>query len=317
MSIDVVFSTDSAPEGERFDAWREFSQTTFGVLIEPYQKRPADFRAEVKASLKGPLAFFRYQTDGAHLVRGPSQIAGRTWNGYMIQRERGVGGRYANSDKEIRTRTGAVGLAPLDLPWLGWADACFDHDVLVVPTVLMEAHLPRTERPAFTTLPQMVGTEALAADYFDSLARQWNALDEAAAEASVEVLCRLIGVALGSRAVAANEAVTAGRLAAAKRLVERRLADPRLKVGGVAAALGISERTLEAAFAEAGLGFAAYVRRRRLEECREALRADPSRLIADIAYAWGFNSLSAFYRGFAQAFGLSPAEFREEARHVR
>lgn len=311
MAFGLSFSTDCAPEAERFDAWREFSHGTFGVLIEPLKQAPAGFEADVKASLKGPLVHFRYQTDGTHLVRGPSQIGRRTWNGYMITRERGRGGgRYANPLKEIRTGPGSLGVAALDIPWKGWADTRYDHDVLIVPTALLEAHLPAMERPPFVALTQPSGVEALAAEYFDSLSRHWDELDEPAMEIAAGVLCRLIGVALGARANSAPDAVAAGRLAAAKRHVESRLADPRLNAASAAAALRISERTLEGVFAQAGLSFAAHVRRRRLEQCREALLVDPTRAIADVAFAWGFNSLSSFYRGFVAEFGASPGDVR-------
>ena len=142
--------------------------------------------------------------------------------------------------------------------------------------------------------------------------RQWDQLDDAAMEAAAGILCRLLGVALGVRPDAAPEAVAAGRLAAAKRHVEARLADPRLNAASAAAALRVSERTLESVFAQAGLSFAAYVRRRRLEQCREALLVHPARSIADVAFAWGFNSLSSFYRAFVAEFGMSPGDLREQ-----
>jgi transcriptional regulator GlxA family with amidase domain len=56
----------------------------------------------------------------------------------------------------------------------------------------------------------------------------------------------------------------------------------------------------------------ASVRRRRLEQCREALFVTPTRSIADITFAWGFNSLSSFYGGFVAEFGISLGELREQ-----
>ena len=66
------------PEAESFDAWREFSLATFGVLIEPLMRGPAGFKAHVKARLKGALALFRYQTDGT--APGPRPLADRAAN---------------------------------------------------------------------------------------------------------------------------------------------------------------------------------------------------------------------------------------------
>ena len=78
----------------------------------------------------------------------------------------------------------------------------------------------------------------------------------------------------------------------------------------MAAALGISVRTLHLAFEPTGVSFARHVLHRRLEECRAALLADRTRPVIDIAFAWGFSGLSSFYRAFQTAFDLSPGELR-------
>ena len=49
-----------------------------------------------------------------------------------------------------------------------------------------------------------------------------------------------------------------------------------------------------------GKAFAADLRRAGL----------PARTIPDVAFAWGFNSLSSFHRAFAAEFGLSPGDLR-------
>ena len=72
----------------------------------------------------------------------------------------------------------------------------------------------------------------------------------------------------------------------------------------------MSERALRALFAPTGVSFNAYVRSCRLEECRAALITDPGRQVSEMALAWGFGSLSTFYRAFQSAFGISPSELR-------
>ena len=129
----------------------------------------------------------------------------------MIQRERG-GPRYANPVKDFHSRPGALIIGASEIPWESWAEAHCDHDVLIVPKALMDPHLPAKERPVVTMLARLMGFEALAAEYFDSLARQWDELDEKELEAAAGFLCRLIGVALGARTELAPEAVAAGRL---------------------------------------------------------------------------------------------------------
>ena len=107
------------------------------------------------------------------------------------------------------------------------------------------------------------------------------------------------------------------RLAAARRHVERHLVDPALGPTQTAAALWISVRQLHLLFEPAGESFSRYVLRRRLEACRAALAspAEAGRSVVDIAYGWGFDSLSTFYRAFREAFGVAPGDLRIAA-HV-
>ncbi|MEV4179337.1 helix-turn-helix domain-containing protein [Nonomuraea sp. NPDC049709] len=56
----------------------------------------------------------------------------------------------------------------------------------------------------------------------------------------------------------------------------------------------------------------AWVRRRRLERCRQDLRdpAQQDRPVAAIGARWGFLSAAHFSRAFRDAYGVSPGESR-------
>jgi AraC-like DNA-binding protein len=90
------------------------------------------------------------------------------------------------------------------------------------------------------------------------------------------------------------------------------LSEPDLTAARVAAAMKISVRQLHLLFEPTGTSFAEHVLDRRLEECRAILEGPSSRArsVTDIAFAWGFNSLSSFYRAFGQRFGVSPGMVR-------
>jgi AraC-like DNA-binding protein len=92
------------------------------------------------------------------------------------------------------------------------------------------------------------------------------------------------------------------------------LADPGLTPEKAAAALKMSVRQLHLLFEPSGTSFAQHVLQRRLEECRAAL-LNPvgGRSVAEIAFAWGFNSLATFHRNFREAFGITPGEVRGAA----
>jgi len=138
------------------------------------------------------------------------------------------------------------------------------------------------------------------------------------AEAALHNLCGLAALACNASDDAragSRQTVQEVRLAAARRYIDDHLADPALSPDSAAAALGISVRGLHVLFEPTGESFNRYVLRRRLEACREAL-ASPvhaRRSVIDIAYSFGFDSLSTFYRTFRNAFGTAPGDLRAGA----
>ena len=146
-----------------------------------------------------------------------------------------------------------------------------------------------------------------------ALAEQAAHLEPAAADAAIDAFCRLLAVAAGTAPGAlegGREALRAAALERARRYVDAHLADPDLSAVGVARAVEVSERQLQRLFEGTGESFARYVLRRRLEEVRAALTRPGARPVTDLALAWGFGSLTAFYRGFHKAYGAAPGELR-------
>ena len=63
--------------------------------------------------------------------------------------------------------------------------------------------------------------------------------------------------------------------------------------------------------------FSRTVTAMRLDEARGQLLENPTRPVADIAFACGFESLATFYRGFRSAFGMAPGDVRDTAGSAR
>jgi AraC family transcriptional regulator, positive regulator of tynA and feaB len=75
-----------------------------------------------------------------------------------------------------------------------------------------------------------------------------------------------------------------------------------------------STRYLHKVFAESDVTVARYILNRRLEKCAAALmvlKAQTSS--AELAYSWGFKSLSYFGKAFSRRYGTSPGEHRMRA----
>ncbi len=131
----------------------------------------------------------------------------------------------------------------------------------------------------------------------------------------VHELAALVFDAGGDAARPETSGVRAGRLAAMKQDILRRLAQGSLSVGEIARSQQISERYIRDLFASEGTTFSDFVREARLARARRLL-ADPRqayRPINAIAYECGFGDLSYFNRTFRQRYGMTPSEAREKA----
>lgn len=99
--------------------------------------------------------------------------------------------------------------------------------------------------------------------------------------------------------------------------LEVHLRDESLDVQTTCKALGMSRTQLYDVLAASGKTFWAYVRNRRLDECKRALSRDPGRTVAEVCTLWGFTDQSSFTRMFRKRFGLTPGQVRREHQAIK
>jgi AraC-like DNA-binding protein len=88
-----------------------------------------------------------------------------------------------------------------------------------------------------------------------------------------------------------------------------------LSLRGLAGQLGVSSHQLsELVNTRLGMGFARYVRQRRVEAAKALLLAAPSQSVLTVGMDTGFRSQSAFYAAFKDVTGQSPGEWRDANR---
>ena len=303
-------SAEELPERDRFDAWNAAIFSTLAIRVEPLPDMDQPFHARFSARASGPLMNCNFDADGFYATHQNSELAHRMWDCYWIYRELGQGAWFNTDGQEWVSGPDDLVIGDTDVPFLSRPSGRYAHQLWVVPKSMIDPHLPALGRPLLTRLSGRGGIEALATSYLDTLAREWEDISEAEMGPVTETLCRLIGVACGTAAGAHPDAIRAGRLTGARRYIGSHLDDPALSPANAAASLGISVRALHLLFESTDTSFARTVLRRRLEECRSALLANPVRPVTDIAFAWGFNNLSTFYRAFQAAFGLTPGDLR-------
>lgn len=192
--------------------------------------------------------------------------------------------------------------------------------VLMLPGTGLELPRGAVSSVTATRLPGDEGVGALAADFLGGLSDRMHVLAGRSAARLGHSAVDLVGAVLTERAEDADGDDDAGGhealRAAARTFAEDHLADPRLGPPMIAAHLFLSVRRLHEMFQGEERTLSAWIRHRRLEQCRRAL-LDPAhadRPVSRIGAAWGFPDAAHFSRSFKQEFGLSPAQFRARAR---
>jgi len=316
--MEFRFSTDDVPERQRFAFWADSLTSSIGTQRLPVAGAAAPFQASFSGRSIGSMFNTRAEADAHHILRQKHDIARRPWGAYWIYREAGAGMWCKYDRREFVSRTGDMFISDADLPFETQTSTRYAYESWLIPKTLLDPFLPNPRQPLMRRLDHAGGgVDALAVTYLEALTRNVDSIPEAAIWPLVDTMVRLLGVACGAATMEHADAVRLGRLVEAKRYIDHNLASTELSTASVAGSLGISIRTLHELFEPADVSFARHVLRRRLEECRKALLGDPERAVTDIAFAWGFNSLSTFYRTFQTAFGMSPSDSRAAERDAR
>lgn len=309
----ISISTDARPDSEQFDFWREeCGEGMFGVTGE--RPRPGAFKGRADLTMTGSLLRFEFDVDNFVTTRRHQEIARLGWQDWIaVFHEKGEVTQHVHRGREIVTRTGDLIVADFTLPFSNTPRGthCL-NDIWFLPRTLIEPHLPAGNGPLSTHFTGQTGVGAIIQAYIGGLGATLESLNELEAAVVADNLGRLIAIGCGSLAAEQRGAVDAGQLAAIKQHIRRNLADPHLSPGSVAAAHLVSIRRVHLLFEPTGTSFSGYVTQLRLTACHAAL-LDPmnaQRSVMDVAFAWGFNSLSTFYRGFARQFGMSPRDMR-------
>lgn len=313
MRLDL--STDAVPPEHRFDFWRATYCDPVGLLVEP-PENGAPFTAHISKVPVGPLFHIEWRGITPCVVRRTRREIARCQSDCLtIRRESSAGVHIRYPAREFVLSAGDMLIADYDLPFENYPmDSRVEHSFWKIPKAAVAPYCSSFGTPLPHHVHVTDATSRLLSAYLDGLEREAANMPPQTLAHVSDHLCRLVAVVLGAACDERSDGVREGRLAQAKQYVERHLSDPGLSPASVASALRISVRSLHLAFELEDTSVARYILRRRLEECRSMVMSDPHRPITDIAFAWGFNSLSAFYRAFQAAFEVAPGDLRAARR---
>jgi AraC-like DNA-binding protein len=319
-----TWSTDVVQTGDRFAYWREMrAKRLFGVTIEMPKRQQAHFHGSLSTQPIGGATIVEMHASPYDVRRTDSDIAHSASDSLCIyQQLDGACWFETGPEAEFVIRTGELALSNSDLPYrtAPTTEKGFHLRLVKIPFAQCRTFIANPSDLVAQRLTPEPGVGALFASYFQSFVAQAPHLKGPAADAAVLMLAQLALVARGVTAPKqeqAQEALRAARLERVRQFVESSLHRPDLTPARTATLLAMSVRQLHLLFAPTGTTFARYVMSRRLERARLLLSLDARRPVLEIALACGIESSSVFYRGFREAYGMSPNEFRESLPDAR
>ena len=191
--------------------------------------------------------------------------------------------------------------------------------LIAIPDNLMRRHLTC---PDDVVAVRMAGARGMTGVLSDFIRSFWDCRADAADPAvALRMSYTLLDLIAAAYSVSPHARHEQSSLVAAHRVriagyIEAHLRDPHLSPTMVAQACKITVRYLHHLFSAGSETVTQYIQRRRLEECARALIDAPvrDRLVTEIAFDYGFNSLTHFGRVFRNQFGLTPSAYRRAAR---
>lgn len=187
---------------------------------------------------------------------------------------------------------------------------------LLIPRAALEEVNGRAWTPAGVMLGGEAPATRLLVSYLDTLSATLPALGPSAVAAARNATLELLMGALRVEGDAPSTSMAQPALRAAMdHYIERHLLDGAIPVNAIAAAHGVSKRTVNRIFNATGQTVGEVIRVRRLARARGEL-AESDRAVSSIAHRWGFSDTAHFSRTFKAHYGASPTEYRLSARRV-
>lgn len=304
-----LFSTDLLPVSDRIDAWQWNAQQICGNCQVRLPK--ASFHGSIEIRNIGGLPLTRFSSSALSFSKWPCDVATPQNRSCLVITQIAGARQYSQGDDEVLLRPGDSTLIDSCTPWSSTCDSNCVRLYLRVPRWMMENRLGLREIPM---VRKLAGTSTFGA----TLARLAQMLyedvvlmeEDEIAGALDNYFKTLASCVRGYELHSAEPAPELrGRIS---RFIHEHIGETTLRPSQIAAEMGISLRHLHRVFSLTGNSVGDYIRRLRLEQCRNDL-LDPrlrDKSITEIAFARGFCDAAHFSHTFRNQYGISARSFR-------
>jgi AraC family transcriptional regulator, positive regulator of tynA and feaB len=310
-----TWSTAGLPDSEQFAYWHTAVWEAF-VPVSVERPGEGSFDGAVSAHAVGPLGISRIDSAPQKVIRTAEQVRSKAGDVYFCNLPLSPGSWAGQDGRRAELAPGDLVIIDGSEPFELGFERSFDQVSITLPHDLLAPLLATPRLASAVRIRGDQGVGAIAGAALRSLAAGGEQLDAMAARAVVDALSRLLALALGGASASAPRPPRALLLASAIDEIERRHSDPALSPEHVAESLNISTRYLHQLFSDRGVSFGRHLLARRLEHCKGDLGdlAHLGQSIGEIAWSHGFQDPSHFGRAFKARHGLTPGQWRGQAR---
>jgi AraC-like DNA-binding protein len=301
-------------EARSFAEWHTLVSESF-VPLQVRTDSPAGFTGRLRSRVLDELSVVEVTANSHEVLRTPALITRSDRLYYKLNLQLSGTGILIQDNREATLRPGDLAVYDTHRPYTLAFDDDFRTLVLMFPHDVLDLPAEMVADLTAVRLGPEAGIGRMVSPFMVQLAENLELLSGPSghrlAHNAVDLLATLFESELqtGIPAPAGNHRLLLEKI---RHYIEANLGDPELSPTGIAAAHFISTRHLHSVFHDAGTTVAAWIRTRRLEQCRRDLR-DPlmsDRPVGMIASRWGFTDAAHFSRIFRGTFGVPPSTYR-------
>lgn len=306
------FSTDSVPQQDRFDVWRD----SMSVLFEVAQNkslRSQTFEAHLEAFMFDQIMIARTRSKEASYHRTSQIIRADGIDMVMLQ-------LFLKGDVEFRSGKNITQLGPGDIVIYDLNREArnynteFENISVLFPRELIDEYVPSAALWHGKILPRNKPMTNLLKSHMLSLYQFGPTITHescADLQRSLLNLTRSAFQATAENIARSTDIIAATQLHEIKKYIHRKLSNPSLTPDSIASAFGLSRAHLYRV-AEPLEGITNYIHNQRLKRCWQELQSPEKHhlSITELGFKWGYNDPGTFTRNFKKIYGMLPKDAR-------